>query len=142
MATSKSPKELIDNLYAAIKAKDFDLIREVCDPDIDWIQNKGFPGAHRCHGIEDVITKVIQGFGREWETFTFQPEEMIGAGDCVVVLGRYRGRHRATGHKLDAAAAHVYDIKDRRIARFRQYTDTHDIVLTMQPDSGREGHSD
>ena len=135
MATSKSPKELVEALYAAIKANDFDTIREVCDPDIDWIQNKGFPGVGRCHGIEEVISKVFQGFGREWESFAYQPDEIIGAGECVVVLGRYRGRHRATGHKLDAAAAHVYDVKDRRIARFRQYADTHQIVLTMQPDA-------
>jgi len=134
MATSKSPKELVEALYAAIKAKDFSTIREVCDPDIDWVQNKGFPGGARRHGIEEVLSEVVQGFGREWESFAFQPDEIIGAGETVVVLGRYRGRHRATGNKLDAAAAHVYDIKDRRIARYRQFADTHEIVRTMQPE--------
>jgi ketosteroid isomerase-like protein len=135
MATSKSPKELIEALYDAIKAKDFDAIREVCDPEIDWIQNKGFPGGSRCHGVEEVISKVFQGLGREWESFAFQPDEIIGAGECVVVLGRYRGKHRATGNKLDAAAAHVYDVKDRRIARFRQFADTQEIVRAMQPEN-------
>src|ERR1035438_314419 len=106
MATSRSPKELVEALYAAIKAKDFDVIREVCDPEIDLIQNKGFPGGGRRHGIEEVISKVFLGYGRDWEIFAFQPDEILGAGDHVVVLGRYRGRHRATGNKLDAAAAH------------------------------------
>ena len=134
--TSQSPKELVESLYQAIKDKDFPVIREICDPEIDWVQNDGFPGGGRRHGVEEVISKVLLGFGREWETFAFQPGETIGAGDCVIVLGRYRGRHRATGNKLDAAAAHVYDIKDRKIARFRQYADTHQIVLaTLPPES-------
>lgn len=132
MAYGMSPKELVQALYDAIKENNYATIREVCDPEIDWIQNEGFPGGGRRHGVEEVITKVFQSFGREWESFAFQPGEVIGAGDTVVVLGSYKGRHRATGNKLSAAAAHVFDITDRKIARFRQYTDTHQIVLAMQ----------
>ncbi len=133
MAASLSPKELVEALYTAIKDKNFDAIREVCDPEIDWIQTKGFPGGGRRHGVEEVISKVVQGLGREWEVFVFHPSEVIAAGETVVVLGQYRGRHRSTGNKLEAAGAHVFNIKDRKIARFRQYADTFEIVKAMKP---------
>lgn len=132
MASSRSPKELVEALYEAIEKKDYSTVREVCDPEIDWVQNEGFPGGGRLQGIEDVIAKGLPGPGRDWETFYFQPKEIIGAGDCVLVIGWYRGRHRVTGQKLEAAAAQVYDIVDRRIARFRQFADTQTIHRAMQ----------
>lgn len=49
---------------------------------------------------------------------------MVAAGDTVLVEGRYRATARATGKPFDAQVAHVYDLRDGKIARFQQYTDT------------------
>lgn len=133
MASSLSPKELVEALFEAIEKKDFSTVRDVCDPDIDWVLNEGFPGGGHLKGVEEVISKGLPGAGRDWESFYFQPKETIGAGDCVVVLGWYRGRHRATGNKVEAAAAQIFDISNRRIARFRQFADTHMIHKAMYP---------
>ena len=42
----------------------------------------------------------------------------------MIVLGTYQGRHRGSGRAFTAAAAHIYDLIDGQIRRFRQYTDT------------------
>ena len=58
-------------------------------------------------------------------------EQYLDAGDSVVVVGKYRGRHRGSGKSFSAAAAHIYDLADGKIARFRQFTDTKVICDAM-----------
>jgi ketosteroid isomerase-like protein len=42
----------------------------------------------------------------------------------VVALGRYGGANKATGKALDAQFAHVWRVKNGKLAGFQQYTDT------------------
>jgi uncharacterized protein len=41
-----------------------------------------------------------------------------------VVEGRYRGTVKATGMPVDAQFAHVWHLRDGKVVRFQQYTDT------------------
>jgi uncharacterized protein len=45
----------------------------------------------------------------------------------VVVIGRYEGRHHITQKPMQATAAHVYDLKDGKVSRFRMFADTKPI---------------
>jgi hypothetical protein len=58
------------------------------------------------------------------ERFTVVPEKLIDAGDTVVAEGRYKGTMKATGTPIDAQFAHVWRLREGRIIRFQQYTDT------------------
>jgi uncharacterized protein len=51
-------------------------------------------------------------------------EELIGSGATVVAVVRYTGTGKATGKALDLPAVHVWDIRDGKLARFRQFIDT------------------
>ena len=44
--------------------------------------------------------------------------------ETVVSLGEFTGVHGSTGKKAAARYAHVWTVKDGKIARFRQYIDT------------------
>ena len=44
--------------------------------------------------------------------------------DHVVAVGHYRGTVRASGQPIEASFAHVLTIRDGRIARLHQITDT------------------
>ena len=57
--------------------------------------------------------------------------EWLDAGETVVVLGEYRGTCWATGRSMTAAFAHVYKLRDDRIFRFQQYTDTAKVIAAM-----------
>ncbi|MGI0020236.1 MAG: nuclear transport factor 2 family protein [Nitrososphaera sp.] len=63
----------------------------------------------------------------EWNTMQGMP-----AGDSIVVLGKYSGRSR-TGKEFEAPFAHVYAVRNNRIASFRQYTDTAIIQQALAP---------
>ena len=58
------------------------------------------------------------------DNFTATPTTIIDGGDHIVVLGRYRGTHKAGGAALDAEYCHVYRFRDGKAVTFKQYTDT------------------
>jgi ketosteroid isomerase-like protein len=58
------------------------------------------------------------------EGFAVTPEEFMASGDAIAVVTRYTGTGKATGKALDVPAVHVWDIRDGKAARFRQFMDT------------------
>jgi ketosteroid isomerase-like protein len=75
-------------------------------------------------GPQAVAEGVFQRLVADVENFVVHPQRFIDGGDCVVVEGRYRGRLKATGTPVDAQFAHVWQLRDGKVIRFQQYTDT------------------
>ena len=73
--------------------------------------------------------KGLRGF-KKWrsdmeelfEEERFQPEG-IRFGDRWVVLGRLQIRTKDDGDELDLPLAHVFEQRDRKLARFTAYSD-------------------
>lgn len=124
---------LVQRLYDAFAQRDWATIRELFAPDIEWIQNEGFPGGGRHIGTDAVLNTVFAKFRDEWDSWRAVVTEWLDAGDAIVALGEYRGTHRATGKIAVAAFAHVYEVREGRITRFRQFTDTAKIRDAMTP---------
>ncbi len=127
-----SNTEIVRQLYEAFGQRDLDALRELLHPDVEWIQCAGFPGGGQRHGFEEVAAKVFTGLRSEWDHFEAAVEEFLEAPGRVIVLGRYRGTHTETGKSMEAVFAHVYDLAEGRIRRFRQYADTHPMVEAMR----------
>ena len=51
-------------------------------------------------------------------------ENFIASGQAVAAVVRYTGTGKATGKALDVPAVHVWEIRDGKLARFRQFIDT------------------
>jgi len=50
----------------------------------------------------------------------------------VVSLGGYSGRFKATGRSMTAPFAHVWKVRDGRLARFDMYTDTAKVLEAIK----------
>ncbi len=125
--------ETVQRLYDAFASRDANTIRQLFAPDIEWIQNDGFPNGGRHVGADVVLNDVFARFRVDWTDWTAPVHQWLDAGETVVAIGEYRGTHRATGRSMTAAFAHVYDIRDGRIIQFRQFTDTVQILLASRP---------
>ena len=123
--------ETVRRLYDAFAARDAAAIRQLFAPDIEWVQNAGFPGGGRHVGADAVLNDVFAKFRTDWSAWKVTVDEYLDAGDTVVALGEYRGTHARTGKSMTAAFAHLYDVRDGRITRFRQYTDTAMVAAAM-----------
>lgn len=116
--------QIIQELYRAFREKDDDAFREICSPDLEWVQNEGFPGGATYRGAQAVIDGVFKAFNQDWDTWRFQTEDYLDAGSSIVVTGFYQGIHRVSQKSFCAQAAHIYELAEGKVVKFRQFTDT------------------
>ena len=115
---------IVQSLYDAFGRRDWEMVRNLFAPDIEWVQNEGFPGGDRHVGAHAVLNNVFGKFRTEWTSWHAVVTEWLDASHAIVALGEYRGTHRVTAKSAVAAFAHVYEVRAGRITRFRQFTDT------------------
>src|SRR3954451_17519781 len=96
---SQSVSELVGSLYEAFAKGDVPTVLGEFAPDLVWNEAENFVYADRNPyvGAQAVLEGIFMRFATEWDDFSLAPEEFIGAGDTVVVRGRYRGKFKATG---------------------------------------------
>jgi ketosteroid isomerase-like protein len=67
-----------------------------------------------------------------FEEQRFQPEGIRFAGsDRYVVLGRFHIKGSEDGVELDVPLAHVFEQRDRKVARFTPYTDISEALASV-----------
>ena len=116
--------EVVRELYRTFKDKDYEAFRLICDRNLIWIQNQGFPNGSTNYGADAVIDNVFKAFNRDWLSWSFEIEEYLDADTRVIVIGYYRGSHRISRKSFRSNVAHVYDLTNNKVTRFRQFADT------------------
>ena len=126
--------EIVQQLYQAFAQKEKEKILEIFDPQIEWIQNEGFPQGGKHIGAQTVLNEVFAKFRVDWDAWQANVSEWLDAGDTIIALGEYRGTYKTTRKSMCAAFAHVYRLENGRIVKFQQYTDTLKVAEAMQTD--------
>lgn len=116
--------ELVKGIYGAFARGDVPAVLGAFADDIEWFESEGMPygGLHR--GGAAVAQNVFGPITEDVDGFAVTPEELIGSGGTVAAVVRYTGTGKATGSALDEPAVHIFDIRDGKVARFRQFIDT------------------
>lgn len=115
---------VIKQLYQTFANKDYQAFRQICDPDLIWIQNEGFPNGSTNYGVDAVIENVFKAFDRDWSSWNFEIEEYLDADPSVIVVGSYQGTHRISGKSFRSDAAHLYKLANGKVIQFQQFADT------------------
>ena len=120
-------------LYAAFAKGDMPAALATMAPDIVWTEAENYPYADRNPyvGPEAVLMGVFARIGGDWEGFSAVSDEMIDGGDTIVSLGHYGGTFKVTGKPMRAQFAHVFRVKNGKIAAFQQYADTLGTAIAM-----------
>lgn len=129
-----SNTEPVRALYAAFAKGDMPAALATMAPDIVWNEAENYPYADRNPyiGPQAVLHGVFARIGADWENFTAVSDEFIDGGDTIVSLGHYGGVFKATSKPMRAQFAHVFRVKDGKIAGFQQYTDTLGAARAME----------
>jgi uncharacterized protein len=103
--------------------------------DVEWVttQLSGVPVGGAYHGVEEA-GRFFSSLGDAQEPRHFEPKEFVAQGEKVVALGHYAWHVESTGREWESDFAHVFSVRDGKIARFQEYTDTAAIA-----DAFREG---
>ncbi len=93
--------------------------------DVIWhvapVQDVPYTGTRQGQeGAAEFFTKMAECE----DTLRFEPREFIAQGDKVAVVGHYAARVKATGREYEMYFVHIFTMRDGKIARFDEYTDT------------------
>jgi ketosteroid isomerase-like protein len=93
---------------------------EVLDPEIEWIIDPTglLAGTYRGHeGVKEFFERLRESFA---ETHV-EIDDLIDAGDSVVVICRIRNRGIGSGMTVEQPVGWVYQVRKGRIVRGRIY---------------------
>jgi uncharacterized protein len=126
--------DVVQRGYEAFGRGDIPAFLELLTDDVEWIQQGPpvIPFAGTRHGHEGVM-EYFSLLGETLEFEQFEPREFVAQDDTVVVLGFERSLGKATGRTVEQEWAHVYTLRDGKIAKGRFFEDTAAYVAALEP---------
>ena len=125
--------DVIRRFYGAFGRGDIPAALDLLADDVEWIFRA--PSVIPFAGTRRGREGVAQFFSLVGETLEFQefdPREFIGQGDNVVVLGYERNLIKPTGRTFEQEWAHVYTLRDGKIAKARFFEDSGAYVAALE----------
>ena len=120
-AMSQENVEIVREMTDRFAAGDRESWREVFAEDLIWDTSATtLPQAGVYEGHSGLERFFIDWLGT-WENLRIEILDLIDAGDSVISIFRWTGRGKASGVETEATMFGVYDVKDRRITRYRQF---------------------
>jgi uncharacterized protein len=126
-----APVEVVRELYSKLTAGDACGALALMTDDVEWVPMMDYKVHGR--GPQNVLEGMLIPAMTEWVTFILTPSEFVAESDRVVSIGRFHSTHRATGKTVEVNYAHAWEVRDGKIARFRQYIDTAEIEAARYP---------
>ena len=117
--------EVVQGTYEAVGRGDIPALLDLLTEDLQWtFQGPSvmpFAGTRRGReGVAEFFSLV----GENLEFQEFEPREFVAQGDTVVVLGFERSLVKSTGRTFKQEWAHVYKLRDGKVAEFLALEDT------------------
>jgi ketosteroid isomerase-like protein len=93
--------------------------------DVDWrlpdMEGVPFSGGRRGReGVGGFFSTLAEA----QDSVSFEPREFVAQGDKVVALGTYLWRVKRTGREYGGDWAHVFTVRDGKIAGFHEFMDS------------------
>ena len=92
-------------------------LREFCDPDVEWDFSRRGVDPEIYHGHEGWL-RIAEQFGDAWQELRLEIEEIIDAGNDVVLFTNMIGLSKS-GIKLSQKVGQVWTFRDGKIIRDR-----------------------
>ena len=84
----------------------------------EWHPHLATLGGRAVRG-HDGVREYLASLAEEWDDFRQEPEQLLDAGDEVVVFLNTYGRGRASGVEIELQVAHVLALRGREVRQER-----------------------
>ena len=121
----------IQTVYEAFGRGDLPAILDALTDDVDWassVSSTEVPWWGVRHGKEEVTDFFVK-LAEATEVQEFTTLELIGEGDTVLTVVRYRVKARTTGREAEMLLHHYWKFRDGKIAYYRGAEDS---LLTLR----------
>ena len=123
--------QTVKDAYAAFLRGDVNAILDMLADEVEWEGVKGGEGVVPQAGLrrgKPAIAQFFSQVGANIAFDTFEPREFVAQGDHVVAIGSYSGKAIPTGGTMASDWVMVFNFRDGKIARFREFTDSAQLV--------------
>ena len=114
--------QLVQQGYEAWNSGDRSWVLEHMSTDVEWITptDDPDPGVYHGHrGVEEYWAQWRAAVGQ----LSFDIEEMIDAGDAVIVVARRQGRGEHSGLEVSDQVIQVFEFEGDQCVRVKEYYD-------------------
>ena len=110
--------------YEAYGRGDIEAVLESWADDVKWEGGNADLPAGKDYQGKDQVVQAFQEIGEAWDEFSVTPDEFVGEGDTVCVLGHGEGTPKGGGESVETPFVHVYRFEDGKVKRIQILTDT------------------
>jgi uncharacterized protein len=118
---SEENVEIVVRGFDAFARGDLGAIKDALDPQVEIVTEPDMPDQEVLRGHEGFAT-YMEDIAERWDDFRIDIDEIVDAGDEVVVIGSQCGVGKRSGIELDEwPFAGVYEIEAGRVTRVRLF---------------------
>jgi ketosteroid isomerase-like protein len=115
--------EIVRQGYEALNRGDVEAVLAMCEPAIECRLPEGGLSAGTLRGRE-ALHEFLQSYIEAFESFQLAPEEILDAGNRVLVFLRLSGRGRGSGLAVEVRPTHVWTMRDGKAIRVEAFTES------------------
>jgi ketosteroid isomerase-like protein len=143
---SQENVELLQNLFAgpqsiqkeALLAALPELIPQICDPEIEWVEDPSRADGRTYHGHEGVHDSWKQWL-ENFDEYSAEAESITDHGDRALVVAVEHGRGSASGADVSARNYIVVTFRAGKILRYQEFYDERDALAALERPPGGDG---
>jgi hypothetical protein len=132
--SSNDNVKTIQSVYEAFARGDIPTVLEALADDVDWASEAAsteIPWWGVKQG-RDAVADFFTQFGTAAEVVEFTPLAIVGEGDEVLAVVRFRARSRATGRVAAMELHHHWRFRHGKVVHYRGAEDTLQTLRTFQ----------
>jgi len=120
---SEADVELVARMFREFVNRDpsddesWRVARDLLDPDFEYSEDPDWPGSSTYHGV-DAFEQVVRGYAEAFREMRLDAEEIIDAGDRVLVLIHWWARGES-GVEAVMDQAGIFTVRDGRVASWQ-----------------------
>jgi ketosteroid isomerase-like protein len=119
---SRENVELARLVYEYFNSREFSHVPEFVAPDVEIDLSRNVFNPVKFNGYEGV-EQAVSMIDDVWDDFRFVPEQLIDAGNQVVVVVKLSGKGKGSGAPVDQRDTHVITLRDGKCVRLQVYPD-------------------
>ena len=133
-ATTPDAATTVRLLLEAFLAGDVETIMSYVDDDIEWNPAQHNPAlTQQYRGREQYLNGALAAVAAGFDDFQLDIEQVHACGDVAVTELYYHATVKSNGRPFDVPAAVVWEVRDGKVIRAREYMDTWAANDAYQP---------
>ncbi len=101
---------------------------DLMDPELTYVDYELPDHAGKVYRGPGGVLEAAESWSEAYEEMTNELQRIVGSGDRLVAIQRFRARARHTGIEFDQLMAYVYTFRDGRIIHIQGFRDPQEAL--------------